>query len=154
MAICNERSKMILSCPQHYYALSVEIILRLNVVHFYRWKKTFDWSDRLFNYVSIHLNVLSTFLHIRLNGLGNRFMTWGNCLIILLIRLNGFSNRLRNRLNVFEGRFLSVCIPFFQAVKRISVSVRFPKSGHKLEMASTRYKIFQTYDVVGNGIKE
>ena len=52
----------------------------------------------------------------------------------MLIRLNGLRNRLnglRNRLNAFDDRFLSVCFPFFQTVKWISVSVRFPKSGHK-----------------------
>jgi hypothetical protein len=54
-------------------------------------------------------------------------MIRGNRLIILLIRLNGS----RNRLNAFDDRFPSVCLPFFQTVERISVSVRFPKTGHK-----------------------
>ena len=69
--------------------------------------------------MSIHLSGLSMFLRIRSNGLGNCFMISGNRLIILLIRLNDFLNRLnglRNRLNAFDDRFLSVCLPFFQAV--------------------------------------
>ena len=76
-------------------------------------------------------------LPFRLNGLSFRLNGLWCFKNVLPIQSNGSKNGLngsKNRLNAFENHFNGYYTDRkrFQAVKRISVSVRFPKSGHIL----------------------